>query len=351
MTKIFLRFVCITILLGSESGFAQAPAASAQTAGVWTEANPRAFCEHDLRPEISAYCKDLADLQTAVNKEKKNPSPDLEVTNQSLVNPLSKLNIADKRATVDFITATASRFALNAAIADAIRTAGQQRLDQQLGATPSASGTTSLLSKAGSAELVSLALDAGVLTRSINGTTATLSMNADQLFRLVTGADPTCIVTTQTCKNESWFETRVAGPTTISASMDLAQQSTTTTATSGQASGATPTPVDSVAIPTGAGKLSGITARYEIRNGFDPRSAQFHSAWASQVTSLAANVKIIGDDTDAVSNLLALHPKFAVPEDADPFAQTKDLSAQRSAGFDRTRAVEGVRGLLVGHGH
>jgi hypothetical protein len=350
MTKIFLRFMCIAMLVRSGLGFAQAPAVSGQTTGVWTEANPRAFCEHDPRPEISAYCKDLADVQTAVNKEKKNPSPDLAVTNQALVNPLSKMNIADKRATVDFITATASRFALNAAIADAIRTAGQQRLDQQLGATPSASGTTSLLSKAGSAELVSLALDAGVLTRSINGTTATLSMNADQLFRLVTGADPTCIVTTQTCKNESWFETRVAGPTTISASMDLAQQSTTTTATSGQASGSTPTPVDSAAIPTGAGKLSGITARYEIRNGFDPRSAQFHSAWASQVTSLAANVKIIGDDTDAVSNLLALHPKFAVPEDADPFAQTKDLlhsAAQDSTGRALLKAFEDYWSAMV----
>ena len=343
MMKIFLGLLCVAMLVRPGAGFAQSPVAGGPTLGVWTEANPRAFCERDPRPEISAYCKDLADLQTAVNKEKKNAAPTVDVTNPALVNPLSKLDITSKRAVDNLITATASRFALNAAIADALRTAGQQRLDQQLGATPNASGTTSLLTKAGSAELVSLALDAGVLTRSINGTTATLSMNADQLFRLVTGADPTCIVTTQTCKNNNWFESRVAGPTTISASMDLAQQSTTTAATSGQASGSTPTPVDSVAIPTGAGKLSGISARYEIRNGFDPRSEQFRSAWASQVTTLAANVKAIGDDTDAVSSALALHASFVVADDADPFAQTKDLlssASQDSTGHALVKAFE-----------
>ncbi len=334
MKKTIWRFFCIAMLMRSGDGFAQTPGTTGQTLGAWTEANPRGFCERDPRPEISAYCKDLADLQTAVNKEKKNATPNLDVTNENLKAPLLKLDITSKRAVVDFITATASRFALNAAIADALRTAGQQRLDQQLGATPNASGTTSLLTKAGSAELVSLALDAGVLTRSINGTTATLSMNGDQLFRLITGADPTCIVTTQTCKNDNWFESRVAGPTTISASMDLAQQSTTTTASSGQASGTTPTHVESVAIPTGAGKLSGISARYEIRNGFDPRTEQFRSAWASQVTSLAANVKAIGDDTDAVSSALMLHPNFVVSDDADPFVHTKDLLS--SAGEDAT---------------
>lgn len=327
MMKILLKFLCTSLLVLAGDSFAQLSSAAPNEVarGVWSEANPRGFCEHDLRPEIMVYCKDLADVQTAVNKEKKNAAPNLTPDNPVLVNPLSKLDITSKRAVDNFITATAARFALNTAIADALRTAGQQRLDQQLGSTASASGTTSLLSKAGSADLVALALDAGVLTRSINGTTATLSLNADQIFRLITGGDPTCIVTTQTCRNGNWFESRVASPTTISASMDLAQQSSTITTTSGQASGTTPTPLDSVAIPTGAGKLSGLTVRYEVRNGFNPRSEKFRSAWAAQVTSLADNVGAIGNDTDAVSKALALHKDFAGTDETNAFVGTKDL--------------------------
>ncbi len=333
MTKTLLRLSFTALLVISGNAHAQSAGAAGVPSGtpsdrdraVWTEGNPRGFCEHDLRPEIVAYCKDLADLQTVVNKEKKSPTPNLTVANPTFVNALSKLDITSKRGVDNFIAASAARFALNTAIADALRTAGQQRPDQQLGSTASASGTTSLLSKAGSAELVSLALDAGVLTRSINGTTATLAMNSDQLFRLITGGDPTCIVTTQSCKSGNWFESRVISPTTISASMDLAQQSSSTAGTAGQASGTTSTPVNSVAIPTGAGKLSAVTARYEVRNGFDPRSEKFQTAWATQVTSLKANVTAIGDDTDAVSAALTAHKDFAGPDGSNAFAGARDL--------------------------
>src|SRR5262249_35028584 len=57
----------------------------------------------------------------------------------------------------------------------------------------------------------------------------------------------------------------------------------TTVMTSGQASGTTPTPVGSAAIPTGIGKLSGISVRYQVRNNFDPRSSAFKESWRKSV--------------------------------------------------------------------
>ena len=61
------------------------------------------------------------------------------------------------------------------------------------------------------------------------------------------------------------------------------------------------------------------------------------------MTSLAANVKAIGDDTDAVSSALMLHPNFVVSDDADPFVHTKDLlnsAAEDATGRALVKAFE-----------
>jgi len=266
-----------------------------------------ASCRKDPRPEIRAYCKDLAALQAAVNQDKSIDADKAQVL-------LDKLDFADVNATVNFITATAPSLAVrnalskiaqsNAASSNALQTAGQSRPDQQLGTNGSGSGTTTLVSKAGSAELLSLALDTGVLVRSVNGTTATLSTNADQVFRLISGSDPDCTVT---CNDLGWFENKMLNPTNVSATLDLAQQGSKTTATSGQASGTTPTQVNTAAIPTGAGKLSGITVRYQLLNRFDPRSPAFRRSWAQAVagSALKSTSEGIGDATDDVADILA----------------------------------------------
>jgi len=292
--------------------------------------NPEAFCKDDPHPEARAYCKSLAALLTAVTAEKSAPSPVLTVDNPHFRTPLLRLDLTDEEATVDFITATSGTLALKTAIADALRSADQARPDQQLGTDSQASGTTSLVSKAGSAELLSLALDTGTLTKSVNGTTTTLSSNADQIFRLITGSDPDCIIN---CNRRTWFEDRVLNPTNFLASFDLAQQSSKTTPTSGQASGTTPVPVGSAAIPTGAGRLSSFTTRYQLMNKFDPRSDKFKAAWQKQVTSLGANVKTIGDDTDAVFGILAAHKPISDP-DKDALVRSAEAKMVQSAAED-----------------
>jgi hypothetical protein len=281
---------------------------SGQPASASATEDPQAFCRRDTKTEIRAFCPDLAELRSKVNNAASGLNPNLAATNPDFSDALNKLNLTSPRAVNDFITATAAAFATKGAASNALQDAGQARPDRQLGTNANQSGTTSLVSKAGSAELLSLALDAGALTQSVKGTTATLGTNGDQLFRLITGNDPDCTVT---CSSLGWFENKVLNPINIAATINLAQQSTTATPTTGQASGTSPVAVDNAAIPTGAAKLAGITAKYQIMNKFDPKSEKFKTAWKEQVTSLAGNVKTIGDDTDAVRKALTAHTPFS----------------------------------------
>ena len=292
-------------------------------------ADSDAFCRNDPRAPVRAYCKDLADLQAKVNSKEAT-----DRTNASGL--LNKLDLTNDAAAVKFITATAPSLAARTvlskvAASGALRDAGQGRPDRQVDANSNASGTTSLVSLPGSAELLGLALDAGILTRSVNGTTATLSTNGDQIFRLITGSDPDCTVT---CNSMGWFEDKILNPINISASIDLAQQNSETVATSGQASGTTTTTVNSAAIPTGAGKLSGITARYQFMNKFDPRSTAFKEKWKQAVaaSNLKSVANTLGNATDLVKDVLK---KSATPLDRDQMLEVakSDQSGKKLADF------------------
>ena len=89
----------------------------------------------------------------------------------------------------------------------------------------------------------------------------------------------------------------------------------------------TPVPVSSATVPTGAGRLSGIEARYELMNKFDPRTDKFKTAWGKQVTALKAKVTAIGDDTDAVEKILVTHKMFS-SADSGAVKQVQQAQAQ-----------------------
>lgn len=250
------------------------PAANATAPQPQEQTVEGSFCKNDSRSEIRAFCGDLTTFQTHVSAK---PAS----TIKELKTDLDFLDLSNSHAAENITNA----LAVSLALTSALQTVEQSRLDKQLGAPGNASGTTSLISKAGSADLLSLALDTGALTRSVNGATSTLSTNADQLFRLITGHNPDCMLTLVPggCGSLGWFESYVLNRTNILATFALAQQSSTSTSTSGQASGTTPTQVSSAAIPAGAGKLSSISARYEVINKFDPRSTQFQQKLNSVV--------------------------------------------------------------------
>jgi len=182
---------------------------------------------------------------------------------------------------VESVLAISLQSTLQSAAKSVLQTANQMNTSQQLGANNSVSGTTSLVSKAGSAALLNLALDSGTLTQSVNGATATLTANTEEIYSIITGTPEYSLAQTK-----SKFESYVLNPLSLYATFAIAQSSSTTAPAAGQASGTTPTTVPSVAIPTGAGKLTSITAKYEIPNKFDPRSNKFKTAWSGEQPTL-----------------------------------------------------------------
>lgn len=234
--KLLLRSVFVAVLL---------------SATVHAQTVDAAFCSKNIHDEVRAFCQDLVLYQTHVNSELK---ADGSRNPGDWTDDLNHLDLADPRAAFSATTALSASTALNDAAVGIAQSASQigipsgivQSPDQQTGPGGGTSGTTSLISKAGSAALLSLALNTGALTQSVNGATSTITTNGDQIFRAITRNEPDCLVN---CQNSDWFEQNVLGGINLSATFSLAQQSTTTTATSGQASGTSTVQVSSVTIP------------------------------------------------------------------------------------------------------
>jgi hypothetical protein len=312
------------------------------------------FCDKDSRFEVRTFCKDLDRFQKDVNTAKAK-AKDKELDPDDFKSDLNHLDLQSPDSRSSLVTvlgpkATAKQAfkvvssAAKSVTSDAASASSQQRIDQQLSPSSTASGTTSLVSKAGSAQLLSLGLDTGALTRSVNGTTVTLTTNADQVFRLITNDDPDCTVT---CVDSGWFHKRILSPVTLSASLDLAQRGTTTTPTNGQASGTTSTPISAATIPTGAGKLSSFTARYEVANQFDPRSAKFKQNWDNEskkygLGPLSDNVKTA---TDAMKNSLKANAPELVRKDILQVAES-DPSGQALTDFFYKYVWAGAQTIL-----
>lgn len=269
---------------------------------------PGKFCKNDSRAEVRAFCPWLTELLEGAQAKK---------SQTTLQNDLDNLNPANPKALSHTAIAIAVQLAATTEASDLLQAANQLRTDEQLGANSTSSGTTSLVTKAGSAALIGMALDTGALTRSVNGATATVSANSDELYRIITGTHPDCVIN---CK-ENGFEDHFLDWLNLSASFALAQSSFTTTSTAGQANGTTSTNVSSVAIPTGTGKLSAITAKFQIINQYDPRSSAFLGNWSSQVTTLTPTAMATENDALAVSTEMMTDSDFknmaGKPDDAN----------------------------------
>lgn len=295
----FLLILLVSVLLLRKDASAQAGSTTNKPP------DPAATCKSHSEVAVKAYCDTLVAFQKSVNDGTTKTVADARPF-------LNKLDLTKPNAAFNFITVAATDFLVQGALNlaqqkltanTAMSDAGQARIDQQFSAPTTATGTTSLVSKPGSADLLSLALDAGVLTRSVNGTTTTISTNADQVFRLITGNDPDCTVT---CKSLGGFENKFLNPLNVSAIVDVSQTGTQAVPTTGQASGTTPAPVSSATIPSGAGKLTGIVAKYRLLNQYDPRTDAFKENWKTAVTNeaRAGTATTLGNRTVDVLNIL-----------------------------------------------
>ncbi len=176
-----------------------------------------------------------------------------------------------------FLDATVSEALQNQAKLDLL-SALQNRPDKQTSANASSAGTTSLIEKAGGSELIALALDAGALTKTVSGTTATLSGNLDGISSFLVDQDPLAYLSG---RQSSWK--KLAGQVNLSASFELNQQSSDATTDTQPATSTAPPAGTSVNIPSSVGRLSSVTAKFAFLNPFDPHSTKFRKRWAAAV--------------------------------------------------------------------
>jgi hypothetical protein len=230
----------------------------------------------DSRASVETFAGVLSTLSNTLKEH-----PDLTANDAPIKGLLNHLDFTTMDQPDEFVRAFSRQNAETLALQAAAQSIQNYRPDKQLSPSSNTSGTTSLVSKAGASDLLSLALDAGALTRSINGSTATINGNLDGIFRAVTNYSPLCVYPCPSFANNGlqWIDTHLLQPVNVSVVTALAQQTSTTAPAAGQASGTTPTPLNNVTIPTSAGKITNVLARYQILNKYDPHSAKFKQKW------------------------------------------------------------------------
>jgi hypothetical protein len=208
-----------------------------------------------------------------------------------------------------------TRYAYGDALFGGLSNAWQNtRVDKQIGSTASSSGTTDLVSRPSTPQLLGLAMQLGALTQTVSGTVATFHGNADSLVRSVAGAPINCLgcMGTKGWKNLNF-----------SVSFDLSRQGGKQVSTAGQATATSPAP-PTIVLPQNSRQLSSFTARYDIYNPKDTRSPEFQQAWGNWFTAHADGLKIAGD------KLLDTISKFLDPLETDPaFADLRGDYTQR----------------------
>jgi hypothetical protein len=267
----------------------------------------------DSRLSVKNFSDELSTLSTVLKQR-----PNLTKNDVPLPGLLNHLDFTTMTQPDVFVRAFSRQSAVELAIQAAAQSAQNFRPDKQLSAASNSSGTTSLVSRAGSSDLLSLALDAGALTRSVNGSTATFNGNLDGMLRALTGYSPLCVYPCPSFTNKKfqWIDNHVLQPVNVSVVTALAQQSNTTAPAGGQASGTTSMPLSNVAIPTGAGKVTSVLARYQILNKYDPHSEKFKQSWQNAKNQQAFISSLLTSNNNILT-VRDLVLKNATPLDRD----------------------------------
>jgi hypothetical protein len=160
---------------------------------------------------------------------------------------------------------------VQSAFKDFLKTIFSARLDQQVGANPSSGGGSGVVSKAGLPSLLSVAIEAGALTQTIDQNVTTLHANGDGLYRFVTNQEviPICPGNDPSCQ-PSW-----AKNLDLSASFTVSGSGTQTL--TGQTASSN-NPVD-LSAAVSKNRFTSATAQYAVLNQRDFRSKQYHDSF------------------------------------------------------------------------
>lgn len=162
----------------------------------------------------------------------------------------------------------------------------QSRVDKQVGATATTTGSTDLVSLPSVPELFGLGVTLGALTQTVSGSVATFRGNADGMIRSIAGQPVGC----NGCMGTSGLKNL-----NFAVSFDLSRQSSQQVATNGAANSATTTPPAAIVLPKNTKQFSSFSARYDIYNPKDTRSKAFQEAWKAWFLKHQNELQTAGD--------------------------------------------------------
>jgi hypothetical protein len=195
--------------------------------------------------------------------------------------------------------------ALELAITSALKTQGSQALQAalqtvstgaavtQVGASPTAGGSTNLVSKPTITDLISLASESGAFTDTSNGSSMTVQTNALGLAKFMTN---TPVFQRISSSAADWIQ-----PLNFTVTLNVAQASVNSTATTGTANSATPTTIAAVLIPSNNASFSSFAASYTLYRPYSPQSKTFQGNWQ---TALKSNQAALDTATLAIASAM-----------------------------------------------
>jgi hypothetical protein len=209
-----------------------------------------------------AYDKPLQRLASAFSKE---PTSAAEQTEQS--DALKE--IVSVTTPEHFIFALTGQYQDDVLLTSVLSAWERSRVDKQIGTNSASRGTTDLVSRPSTSELLGLAMQAGALTETVSGSVATFQANAEGTYHAIVGQPTVC----QDCL-KPWSLNNL----NFYVSFDLASQGSKTISTSGSATSSFTAP-SAVVLPQSSAQFSSLDVKYTLRNPIDPRSSKFQSAW------------------------------------------------------------------------
>lgn len=202
------------------------------------------------------------------------------------------------------LIAAPSSTAVNSIFGPFLASVAANRIDVQNGADAKNPGSNSAVVRAGVSDVLGVALDAGAITQTVNGSTLTLQANGLSLYRFATGQQVFKFCAMEvSC--ESTFEkalNNLSGGTML----DLTKKTTETVSGTVAETGA-PIAANYAILRDNSAHLTGFTVRYQILNGLNVRSDLYKKAWKAAITdtSVISAAKLLDTSSEALGWLSA----------------------------------------------
>jgi hypothetical protein len=212
----------------------------------------------------------------------------------------------------------------------------------QTGANSNASGSTNLVNKPTTTDLISLAAESGAFTDTVNGNSLTAQANADGVRRYFAGK-PFADLNPSTLDYLSHI--------TFTATFTVAQSGSTGVSPSGPANSSTPS-VANIVLPSNNVSFNSLSVNYSFLRTYNPHSKTFVNDWqqalkdnASSLASAVKAVQVAVLKASPIRVAASSDPDFTVAEakwatDAKNAENTGDFAAFVGAYKDFTDVFE-----------